>query len=109
MRLRAAHCVRAALVAAGGMLLLGCSNETAAPFRPYPDWSGQWARIGSLNWEPDGYEKAGAPPLKLRGRSTARYRGEVIVELVDEYPDGMSEETERWVRDHAPELDASYV
>ena len=30
---------------------------------PYPDWSGQWARIGSLNWEPEGYEKAGPPPL----------------------------------------------
>ena len=30
---------------------------------PYPDWSGQWARIGSLNWEPDGYDKAGPPPL----------------------------------------------
>jgi hypothetical protein len=55
------------------------------------------------------YEKAGAPPFKLRGRSTARYRGEVIVELVDEFPDGMSDEAERWVRDHAPELDASYV
>jgi hypothetical protein len=29
----------------------------------YPDWSGQWARIGSLNWEPEGYAKAGPAPL----------------------------------------------
>ena len=29
----------------------------------YPDWSGQWHRIGSLNWPPEGYERAGPPPL----------------------------------------------
>ncbi len=29
----------------------------------YPDWSGQWSRIGSLNWEPEGYAVAGPPPL----------------------------------------------
>lgn len=29
----------------------------------YPDWSGQWHRIGSLNWPPEGYEKAGPAPL----------------------------------------------
>lgn len=29
----------------------------------YPDWSGQWERIGSLNWPPEGYAKAGPPPL----------------------------------------------
>jgi hypothetical protein len=29
----------------------------------YPDWSGQWERIGSLNWPPEGYEKAGPAPL----------------------------------------------
>ena len=29
----------------------------------YPDWSGQWNRIGSLNWPPNGYERAGPPPL----------------------------------------------
>jgi hypothetical protein len=55
------------------------------------------------------YEKPGAPAFVLRGRSTVRYRGEVIAELVDEYPDGMSDEAASWVRDHAPELDASYV
>lgn len=30
---------------------------------PYPDWSGQWERIGSLNWPPEGYEAAGPAPL----------------------------------------------
>ena len=29
----------------------------------HPDWSGQWQRIGSLNWPPEGYEKAGPAPL----------------------------------------------
>lgn len=29
----------------------------------HPDWSGQWSRIGSLNWPPEGYAEAGPPPL----------------------------------------------
>jgi len=29
----------------------------------YPDWSGQWERIGSLNWPPEGYQVAGPAPL----------------------------------------------
>jgi hypothetical protein len=29
----------------------------------YPDWSGQWERIGSLNWPPEGYREAGPAPL----------------------------------------------
>jgi len=44
-------------------LTASCTNEPAATANAYPDWSGQWARIGSLNWEPDGYDKAGPPPL----------------------------------------------
>jgi hypothetical protein len=35
----------------------------AAPAPSYPDWSGQWERIGSLNWPPEGYETAGPAPL----------------------------------------------
>ena len=31
--------------------------------KKYPDWSGQWQRIGSLNWPPEGYAKAGPAPL----------------------------------------------
>jgi hypothetical protein len=55
------------------------------------------------------YVKPGAPPFVLRGRSTARFGGERIVHLVDEYPDGMADEAARWARAHAPDLDASYV
>lgn len=43
-----------------------CSRAPSAPenvAERYPDWSGQWARIGSLNWPPEGYEQAGPPPL----------------------------------------------
>ncbi len=41
------------------------SSSVNAPnsLAAYPDWSGQWERIGSLNWPPEGYEKAGPPPL----------------------------------------------
>ncbi len=37
--------------------------SAATPASTYPDWSGQWERIGSLNWPPEGYEKAGPAPL----------------------------------------------
>lgn len=42
------------------------AQGTAPPNGPamqYPDWSGQWQRIGSLNWPPEGYAKAGPAPL----------------------------------------------
>jgi len=55
------------------------------------------------------YDAPGAPPLVLRARSTARYRGDVIVELVDEYPDGMDAEAAAWSRAYAPGMDASYL
>lgn len=55
------------------------------------------------------YVKPGAPPFVLRGRSTARYRGDRIVHLVDEYPAGMADEAASWARAYAPDLDASYV
>ncbi len=55
------------------------------------------------------YRKQGCPPLALRGHSTAQYRGDVIVHLVDEYPDGMEEEVARWSRENGASLDASYV
>ena len=46
---------------------LTCVSLLAASCAPsemqYPDWSGQWTRIGSLNWEPEGYAVAGEPPL----------------------------------------------
>jgi len=47
--------------------LMGCvqtgGNDPSETISPYPDWSGQWSRIGSLNWEPKGYAVAGPPPL----------------------------------------------
>jgi hypothetical protein len=54
------------------LLSASCSKQEAAapePIAPeaavfsYPDWSGQWERIGSLNWPPEGYEVAGPAPL----------------------------------------------
>jgi hypothetical protein len=36
------------------------SGETGSS---HPDWGGQWQRIGSLNWPPEGYAQAGPPPL----------------------------------------------
>jgi len=40
------------------------AEPSAAPAQTrYPDWSGQWERIGSLNWPPQGYAEAGPAPL----------------------------------------------
>jgi hypothetical protein len=39
----------------------GTSGEAA--MTTHPDWSGQWARIGSLNWPPEGYREVGPAPL----------------------------------------------
>ena len=55
------------------------------------------------------YVAPGAPSFVLRGRSTARYRGDVIAELVDEYPDGMDREAGAWIEAYAPGLSAAYV
>ena len=38
-------------------------DDTSATAAAYPDWSGQWQRIGSLNWPPEGYREAGPAPL----------------------------------------------
>lgn len=59
----------AAAVLLGCSALAACSqdnttiNTDSASVPSYPDWHGQWSRIGSLNWEPDGYAQAGPPPL----------------------------------------------
>ena len=55
------------------------------------------------------YVKEGAPPFRLRGRSTAHFRGERIAHLIDEYPDGMAAEAETWLGAHAPDFSAAYV
>ena len=63
---------------------------------------------GAYRWTAT-YTVPGAPDFVLRGRSTARYRGDAIVELVDEYPDGMDAEAAAWAVAHAPGMNASYV
>ncbi len=50
------------------VLAAGCSKpavqaEATSSEPSYPDWNGQWERIGSLNWPPEGYEAAGPAPL----------------------------------------------
>lgn len=55
------------------------------------------------------YRKRGAPDFLLRGRSSARVAGDRIVELADEYPDGMAAEAGAWFAKHAPDADPSYT
>jgi hypothetical protein len=45
-----------------GVAMFAAAQASAQAMK-YPDWSGQWERIGSLNWPPEGYEKAGPAPL----------------------------------------------
>ena len=70
-----------------------------------PVEAGDTMTVGWTVW----YEKPGAPRFGLRGRTTARYRGDVIAELVDEYTDEMGKEVEAWVRQYAPGFDPSYT
>lgn len=60
--------LRPAAFAAGMIAMVICvapgsAQERGGDAAAYPDWSGQWHRIGSLNWPPEGYEEAGPPPL----------------------------------------------
>ena len=55
------------------------------------------------------YDKPGAPPFVLRGCVFARYRGDVIVEMRDEYADGIEEPFVEWAREHGQGLSGSYV
>jgi hypothetical protein len=54
-------CVAIALAALCFAAQAGAQSGEGAP--RFPDWSGQWHRIGSLNWPPEGYAEAGPPPL----------------------------------------------
>ena len=62
---RPAAVVAFAMLAAIPAMAQGTPQEapSARTAMRYPDWSGQWQRIGSLNWPPEGYEKAGPAPL----------------------------------------------
>jgi hypothetical protein len=55
--------IRNLICTCGLVALTGCANTAMQAEMQYPDWSGQWSRIGSLNWEPEGYAVAGPPPL----------------------------------------------
>jgi len=53
------------------------------------------------------YERPGAPALRVRGRSIARYKGDVIVQLKDEMkPD---ESAMKWFASYGAGLDGSYA
>ena len=57
---------RILFLASISLLLSACEQNTQVAETPtiqYPDWSGQWSRIGSLNWQPEGYAEVGPPPL----------------------------------------------
>jgi hypothetical protein len=55
------------------------------------------------------YQKPGAPPFVLRGRVFARYRGDVIVEMRDEYAEGIHDSFVAWAREHGQGLSGAYV
>lgn len=61
----------------------------------------------SIGWTGT-YVVPDASPLVLRGRSTARYRDGLIVELVDDYPPGMDDEAGAWLARHAPGASPAY-
>jgi hypothetical protein len=62
----------------------------------------------SLPWAVT-YNRAGNPPLVLRGRSKAKFAGERIVELTDSYDQPAIEVTTAWMRQHGRDLDPSYT
>ncbi len=70
-----------------------------------PEVDGDEIRLG---WTVT-YSRAGVPDFVLRGESVARFEGDRIIHLHDRYPDGHNEEIEAWSRDHAPDIDPSYV
>jgi len=55
------------------------------------------------------YDLGGAPQLVFDGTSIVTVRDGRIVHLVDAYTPSEAAKATAWVRDHAPELDMSYV
>ena len=62
----------------------------------------------SLPWSVT-YNRDGNPPLVLRGRSSAKFSDERIVELTDSYDKPALESTGAWMRQHGGDLDPSYT
>lgn len=50
------------------------------------------------------YTVDGAPPLRVVGTETARYRGDHIVELIDRYPPATADTVFRWMEAHRSAL-----
>jgi hypothetical protein len=66
LALLATACTSPSAVSPPAVISTAMAPAAASPIPPpalYPDWAGQWERIGSLNWPPEGYEKAGPAPL----------------------------------------------
>lgn len=55
------------------------------------------------------YERAGAPPMTLVGRSSATVADDRIVALADEYDEAAMQPVAAWLAEHGRDLDGSYV
>jgi len=62
----------------------------------------------SLPWAVT-YGRKDNPPLVLRGRSSAKFADELIVELTDSYEKPALESVGAWMRQHGRDLDPSYT
>jgi len=70
-----------------------------------PEVIGDEMRVG---WQMT-YRKAGVPDFVLAGRSSARYAGGRIAQLVDSYEPEAERAFETWQRQSGMKIDASYV
>ena len=70
-----------------------------------PEVTGDELRVG---WEVT-YRKAGLAPFVLVGRSSARYAGGRIVQLVDAYEPAVERAFADWQRENRMAIDPSYV
>jgi hypothetical protein len=55
------------------------------------------------------YERPGAPPLTIRGRSVARYEGDEIKALSDSYEENDAAANMQWFQAHGAGLNGAYV
>jgi len=50
------------------------------------------------------YRAGDAPPLRIEGEETARFRGDRIERLTDHFDEGSTEKTLAWIREHEKQL-----
>jgi hypothetical protein len=63
-RIKNASMIVMVMAFATSAVAFGAPPQSTGDATPtHPDWSGQWERIGSLNWPPEGYREAGPAPL----------------------------------------------